>query len=169
MDGGKFIGLIFGGIGVVLAGLAAHLCSTDAQLAGGETATDTVVEMRDDRTRAASTRNQPRANVDYRRPVIDFSTRTGTRIRFVALAGSYPEGIKVGDKVDVRCLPENPSVAEISASSRLSDGVLLLTIFGSACMVPGLVLVVLPLVQGRRRAAILARVRERGKAGSTGS
>lgn len=150
--GGRLVGYIFGAVGMALLCFAAYLYSTEAQfVADGQTALGTIIDIR---VRVGGRRG---ARYEYREPVIRFQTVEGQTIEFVALSGSYREDLVKGDSIEIVYLPSNPYSAEIKGSGRLFTGGVVCSILGATSLVPGLVLVVIPALKRRRRAAQLAR------------
>jgi hypothetical protein len=161
--GGQPVGWIFAAVSVLLWLLAWQLWRADAQLADtGLVATGTVVEMRAiTERRNARDRNGNGKFETYHAPVIRFRARGVEDIEFVAPRGGYPDGLAVGDRLEVVYLPDSPRTAELRASTRLSFGAVLVAVLATAALVPGLVLVVWPALQRRRWRRTLDRSQRR--------
>jgi hypothetical protein len=151
---------VFAVVGVGLLIAAGYFIYTANQLViRGETTVGTVVDFRQERglRRVTGGRGNDASNFHwYRVPIIEFRSQDGQPIMFSALHGELPEEIVKGAEVEVAYLPANPTVAAVKGSTRLSDGAVILAIFGGASLVPGVVMLV-PVIRRRRRIALAAR------------
>ena len=160
---------IFALIGVVMLSTATYFYRMDQQLiAGGESTGGTVVDFRlerGSRRQGAGRGNDPSNFHHYRVPIIQFTTRAGQVVLFSGPSqGETSEGLKQGEAVEVVYLPAHPETAEVKGSDHYENAALIFTIFGSASLIPGMVMLV-PEIRRRRREAHAARYRRKGRSG----
>lgn len=151
---------VFAAVGLGLLLSAGYFVYTANRLAiSGESALGTVVGFRQERgsRRVTGGRGNDPSNFHwYRVPIIEFTSDDGKTVVFSALNGELPEEIAKGAAVEVTYLPADPQVASVKGSTRLSDGAVVLTIFGGACLLPGTIMIV-PALKRRRAAARAAQ------------
>lgn len=151
---------VFAAVGVGLLLGAGYFLYTANRLAiSGENALGTVVGFREERgsRRVTGGRGNDPSNFHwYRVPIIKFTSADGQPVIFSALNGELPEEIAKGAAVEVAYLPADPQVASVKGSTRLSDGAVVLALFGGASLLPGTIMIV-PALKRRRAAARAAR------------
>lgn len=151
---------VFAVVGVGLLLGAGYFVYTANRLAiSGDHAVGTVVGFRQERGRRRATGgrgNDPSNFHWYRVPIIKFSSQDGQKVIFSALSGELPDEIAKGAAVDVAYLPADPQVAVVKGSTRLSEGAVVLALFGGVSLLPGAIMII-PMVRRRRPAARAAR------------
>lgn len=119
---------LFAIIGLILLGGALYLYQDkQAFLEKSEVAQGTVVEL-------LSTKSKN--SISYR-PVVQFITKVGEKIKFSSSVGSNPASYNVGENVEVLYDPINPNKAEINGFSSLYLAPLILGVIGTAFFLIG--------------------------------
>lgn len=89
-------------------------------------------------------------------PTVEFYTETGARVRYRSNTCSTPPAFALGEPVNVFYAPENPADVQIDSFVENWLGSLILGAFGAVTLLVSL-LILIPGIQGRRRAAELER------------
>lgn len=149
----KIIVAVFGGVALVLGGIAIYLFVDAWQFtAGAERTQGVVTELV---WQARTGRGARRRSVGTAHPVVRFQTADGAVIEFRSRVGSSPPSYQVGDEVPVLYRPENPRDARIES---FVDLYLAGTILGGIAVVfggvAGGILLVVGLRTRRRRRAL---------------
>jgi hypothetical protein len=84
------------------------------------------------------------------RPVVNFTATSGRTIGFASSSGSNPPSYDRGDKVDVFYLPADPENARIDGFFSLWGGATILAGLGSAFLIVGAGLMLVPMLKRRR-------------------
>jgi hypothetical protein len=165
---GVKMAVLFALIGVGMLAWAYSFYRTENHLAlSGEPAVGTVVDFREvkgERRATGSRGDDPSNFYWYQAPIVRFRSADGQSVMLSPAYGSYAEGLKKGDALEVVYLPSDPTTAEVKGSTHLSDAAIVLTIFGCAALLPGSFMIP-PAILRWRRGAVAARYRRKGRAG----